>query len=184
MRSAFTLLEVITVVAIVAIVAAISYPVWISAKERGLEALTRNDLRQAYIALELYRSDHDGGGVFVGASSQLGLPNRDQFSFVLRNAGIQWGFVTQRLGYGPIYYPFDPSDVRDSQQRERWLRRWTAYNEKFEASSVMVGDFHHTRGCGYVPSFNCLFNGFGVTLDGQLRRKRALGDTNLADWWE
>ena len=56
-RSAFTLIELLTVVAIVAAVAAILFPVLAAAKKSGKRAATISNLRQCASALLLYVSD-------------------------------------------------------------------------------------------------------------------------------
>ena len=185
---AFTLLEVLIALAIVTLVAAISYPVFSSAKKRAKETETISNLRQSWLALELYRQDHDGTGKLHGTSSQLGLPNVDQFYLqIIQPLGLRWQPQPRRLGYGPLYYPFNPSDFHaqvDLDQQSRKLDRWLSHNRRLEERSLLVGEFNHTEGCGPHLEQYCLFLGFGIRLDGSTVRRQSTGKINEPEWWE
>lgn len=58
-NTAFTLIEMLVVVAIIAIVAAIIFPVFTRAKQSSLVTQDVTQLRQAYLGLQLYRTDFD-----------------------------------------------------------------------------------------------------------------------------
>jgi len=184
---AFTLTEIVIVIAIVAVLTGLTVPIWNSVRKRSYESHTLNSLRQAHLALELYRQGEDQGAMFTGTSSQMGLPNRDNFSRLLVERKIRWWTAPGKVGYGPIYYPVDPSDIVNPGTEpfvRHQLKSWLSYTVKNEANSVLLGDFNHTQGCGKFPDKFCLFKGIGVALNGSLVRRRAAGEIHSCEWWE
>lgn len=186
-KAGYTLTEVIVVLVIIAIIAAISIPLWAPSKKRAFEETTKNTLRQSWIALSLYREQNDGNAI-SGTRSELGLPGLDDFTLTfLKSNGIQWPMSPGRVGYGPIYYPLDPSDnvTKDNSGKfDRRLRDWLTVSRRDEEKSILIGDFHHTEGCGKYPDISCVFSGFGVTLAGALRSQRSNGMISSPMWWE
>jgi prepilin-type N-terminal cleavage/methylation domain-containing protein/prepilin-type processing-associated H-X9-DG protein len=59
-RRGFTLIELLIVITIVAILAAILMPVFARAREKARQASCASNLKQIGMALEMYRTDHDG----------------------------------------------------------------------------------------------------------------------------
>ena len=57
---AFTLIELLVVIALIAIIAAILFPVFGTAKRRSLHAPCTANMRQLYLAFEMYSEDHGG----------------------------------------------------------------------------------------------------------------------------
>jgi prepilin-type N-terminal cleavage/methylation domain-containing protein/prepilin-type processing-associated H-X9-DG protein len=58
-RSGFTLIELLVVIAIISILAALLFPVLKAARGRAHLASCMNNLRQVYLALELYADDYE-----------------------------------------------------------------------------------------------------------------------------
>lgn len=55
MRRGFTLLELLVVMTVIVVLASVLTPVLTRARQGALETTTRSDLRQAWLALEIYR---------------------------------------------------------------------------------------------------------------------------------
>ena len=72
-RRAYTLIEVLTVISIILVLSAILLPVYRSAREFSLKAVSKSNLRQVYMSTEMYRSDWDGDGVY-GNRYAMGFP--------------------------------------------------------------------------------------------------------------
>lgn len=183
----FTLVEIVVVIAVLAILIAITLPVWTRAKRSTYKTITMENLHQAWLALELYRQDTDPGSPNVGSSSAMGLPNVDGFYYLRQRLQLQWWQVQGRIGYGPIYYPFDRSDFvpTGNQEQYEWrLQNWIEYSREHESDSVIIGDFNHTEGCGQFPDPYCLFVGYGVRLNGSAVQKTSIGQIWDPTWWD
>ncbi len=105
----------------------------------------------------------------------------------MKSRGIEWWHQGDKIGYGPIYYPIDKSDLVSSSHSkflDQRLKEWLDYSGRNEASSIIIGDFNHTDGCAQFPDKFCLFKGFGLTLNGSIVRKRATGEIHSVEWWE
>ena len=58
-RSAFTLIELLTVIAIIAILAAILFPAFAKAKEKAMQATCTSNLKQLALSMVMYTTDFD-----------------------------------------------------------------------------------------------------------------------------
>ena len=56
----FSLIEILVVIVIVAILAAISIPVFLRQRDRGMEAQANSALKNAATAMDTYATDHQG----------------------------------------------------------------------------------------------------------------------------
>ena len=70
---AFTIMEAMVVLAISCIVAAILIPVFVAAKRHSKISNSQSNLRQLYLAVQLYRNDYDG--IDVWEYYAYGLPS-------------------------------------------------------------------------------------------------------------
>ena len=185
----FTLIETITVVAIILIVVAVSFPVFLSAKKKTGEVVTINNLRQLYVALEIYRTDYDGQGVY-GHHAAMGLPNAWDAS----NEG--WGFnVTslQVLYSGCMSHPsFGPEfsgrkggisyNVYDDEKLDD--HPFEYYALKQESSLVVFQDDHCAD-----PKIDIFDDAspktlIGITISGSIRKETHTGIPFYLSWWE
>ena len=56
----FTLVELVVVLAIITILAGITFPVYMRARRKAYITSCMSNLKQIYVAIELYRQDYDG----------------------------------------------------------------------------------------------------------------------------
>ncbi|RYG30852.1 type II secretion system protein [bacterium] len=184
-EKAFTLTEILVAMAIIAVLAGLSVGAWSSARKSALERSTENSLRQAWLALELYRSDADGHAE-AGTSSQMGLPNVDGFHALLKKGGITFWQQAGSKGYGPVYYPYDPSDliVGLEEPGRKKLEAWLKTVQHKRSDVVLFADFSHTEGCGEMPQPDCVFTGIGITASGAIRKQKSSGEIGSPRWWE
>ena len=181
----FTIVEILVVIGIIVVIAGLAYSAFGPAKKQATVTMTTNALRQTYDALELYRQQNDADGSQFGTSSQMGLPNREQFYYFWVKSGIKWYIPENFRDFGPVWYPLDPSDYIVPDQKAQWLAGWESYSAKEKNSSIILGDFNNTEGCGHLPfEVRCVFDGYGITLDGTLRHQSGAGDIHSYQWWE
>jgi prepilin-type N-terminal cleavage/methylation domain-containing protein len=190
LKSGFTLVELLTVLAILAVIAAISYPVFLNSRKSALTTVTDSNLRQVWLALQLYRADYEATAKDTGSSSEMGFPNRDQAARLLTDMDLDWRQVRWREGrqvfLGPIYYPFDESDISPNNpvQMRQWLQEWLRHSNERQGNAVLLADFNRTEGCRVYDYLTCMLSGRGITLNGDLIQKRATGTYALPAWWE
>lgn len=66
-KKGFTLIELLVVIAIIAVLAAILFPVFARVREKARQASCQSNLKQLYLANEMYRSDYDGLSPWVSS---------------------------------------------------------------------------------------------------------------------
>jgi|GEM_PF-2614733 type II secretory pathway pseudopilin PulG len=183
----FTVVEICVVIGIVVVISAISFPIWVQTKKSGREAGTKSNLHQLWLAVELYQQDQGNSFPTSGESSQMGLPNQEQFYTLLKGTKIKWNYASEKIGYGPIYYPIDRTDDTPHDSTgyfDERLRSWLKHTAKYGSASIELADFNHTEGCGRFPEVTCVFKGIGVSLDGTLSVRSANGFIHTPDWWD
>ncbi len=93
----FTLIELLVVIAIIAILGAILFPVFVSAKQRTLQRVCLNNLKQLSVAFQRYCEDWSGTMPSVGWG---GLPNwcgcPGAGDWVLPEKGQLWPYVRNK----------------------------------------------------------------------------------------
>lgn len=72
MKRAFTLVELLCVMVILGVLASFLFPVLTSAKKSAVQAQAASNVRQVYLALNLYAADYDTGS---GSLVQQGFPD-------------------------------------------------------------------------------------------------------------
>ena len=108
----FTLTELLVVIAIIAVTAAILFSVFIRAKGAAYEVPCTSNLRQIWSAVEVYRSDFDGGyplrlGNLVADDASV-RPVLKCPSDTTSGANAQ---ATSRLGFKVSYFYWSPYPV-------------------------------------------------------------------------
>ncbi len=105
----FTLIELLVVIAIIAMLAALVVPAVSRSINRASSVTSKNNLRQIFIAIQRYASDHDDklpGPLWATASAQLTIWNGEPDGNKNQLASV----LSPYLGYSPrgnntFYYP-------------------------------------------------------------------------------
>jgi len=180
-RRAISLVEVLVVVGILAVLAGLLFPVFKHAKRSAQITDEANRLHQIHLALSLYRTNHDGDGVF-GNIYSMGLPDVDMLSKLaiaeeppFRPISIFASAcgVHPHIGdvYGGVEYMPNPSP------------EWAESARVFRDSLILYCDIT----CNDADVFpqNPLQTKFaiGVFLSGSIARVRKQGDHSDPAWW-
>ncbi len=180
---AFSLTEVVVVCAILCVLAAFTYPVFSSAKKASNEAQCVSNLRQLYVAIELYRQEWQGDRE-SGTPSQMGLPpglGTLDIRSTLDCAGIDPYHCTTLAPGGGLYANW-PSGI--PQFQSDWKdKAWADYVTRFEGESVLVFDNNHQLACP-VTEFST-GRAIGVRLNGSVKTQVKFGDPSHPSrmWW-
>ncbi|HZH99002.1 MAG TPA: type II secretion system protein [Fimbriimonadaceae bacterium] len=176
MKKGLTVIELISVVAIILIVVAISAPAVSRAREKSQEASSISNMRQLYVALELYRGDYETAT--YGSMEAMGLPDGPQR---LGPSVAHLHPPKKRPGIQYMYLPIPEAEDRRSLT-------WKDYTLQENGRAVLLADIWFN----FVPSdasSTYLFNPhvrkyvLGITLNGNIVRKTASGDLDL-EWWQ
>lgn len=172
-RRGFTLTEILVVLAILAILAALLFPVLMRAKGRAKETVCASNMRQLYVAIELYRQDWETGG---GSTPALGFPTAQAFG------AIQWKLFKKgheicpaspwgSLG-GYFYLPQWSFPVYGEPSSFDYVK----YYEQEGPNAYVLADLNHNNpkdGHGYAHS---TIKVTAVRCDGAIKQFRAKGD--------
>lgn len=187
-RIAFTLVEVIVVVAILAVLAALLYPVLAKAKEGSKMATCRSNLRQRFVALQLYRDTVDGTDVPADSES-MGFPAH--LDCVLWPQDC-WTNAERRLacsgrhprmpgwpvGYRQFWPPPRHFTAAYSKEQEA---KWIEYLHAAGPGALVLTDMNHPL---HFPANDwTIQRAFGIAMDGSLKTRVRRGDPNGYDWW-
>jgi len=184
------LVETLVVIALLLGLAALALPVLQTSKARAQKSACSQNLRQLYLATELYRADWGGGEVY-GSLVEMGLPFKHSAadktvfeklklqSLRCSHKGKPW---EQHRPDPYIYFPLpepDESDVRPGSV----ALSWSKYTREYREQSILFGDVSHNP--TDLPYLNPNFpiSGFGITLGGSLVRQRKPGDIYSPYWW-
>jgi len=100
----FTLIELLVVIAVIAVVASLLFPVFAAAKEKGRTATCQSNLRQIWMAFELYLQDWDGaypnvGDPFLWMGRKWRWPLKHYLGLAAEpDPGNPWGSTRSRPG--------------------------------------------------------------------------------------
>lgn len=170
-RRGFTLTEILVILAILAILAALLFPALIRAKGRAQETRCASNLRQLFIAVELYRQDWETGE--AGAFPAMGYPTPERYGDIqwkLFKAGWEICPAAQQFRV-PIGYFCLPAFQADYAQ----------YAERVGSSAYVIVDYNHNDPSGLEFLYaNKTIHVTGVRADGSIRSFRARGSMSYA----
>lgn len=183
-----TLVEVIVVAAILVILASLLYPVLVKAKEGSQMATCRSNLRQRFIALQIYR-DAVGGIDTPADSESMGFPVH--FDCVMWPDDC-WTNAARRLACGgrnpvnathPVAYRqfWPPPRHFTAAYVKEQEAAWIEYLYKVGSGALIFTDSNHPL---HFPSNYWTTNrSFGIALDGSIKLRVARGDPQNYGWW-
>jgi len=122
---AFTLLELLVTIAVISILFAILLPVVGNIRERAMLSQSTTNLRELYLAVMLYSSEHGGR---LPASSERGANNRNFYTILQDEGFIQLKFYGRHKGDGILFNPLlvagRKGEIRDSTGASYAVNFW------------------------------------------------------------
>lgn len=175
-RKGITLVETLVVIAIIAVIAAILVPALSSAKRSSQISSSVSRLRQASLALNMYRTDAEGTDVFSTAANyyQLGLPPFEYW-FTTR-FHLPDNFWLSPCGFDPVLYHSAPNNFPGAISfvspfyEPSMLRPGTG-------NLIEYGDYLPTYRENAVTFIDCYCNPAGTSMRDVLSKKRGLAVT-------
>ena len=170
-RSGFTLTEILVVLAILAILAALLFPVFMRAKGRAQETRCASNLRQMYLAMELYRQEWESEG--SAAHPVMGYPPPEalgEIQWKLFHAGWEICPASGALEV-PIGYLSLPT----------WCVRYAEYAEREGPKAYVIVDYNHNEpsSLGFMHAHKTI-RVMGIRADGSLGHFSAQGSMSDA----
>ena len=176
-RRAYTVIEVLVCIGITSITIATMAPVFSKAKHRAKITKSLSNLRQMFVACELYRMDHDGVGQF-GDLPEMGLP---RVEFVFRDRfGLPLDLFSSPCGDHPsdnprvIDYYYNPGFGGPDFAREAIL---------YGSNGRLFTDLNCTDHTVSLYNPFRKRRGLGVLMEGQLVNRFKEGDMDDPSWW-
>jgi type II secretory pathway pseudopilin PulG len=166
-------------IAIVVIVGAIAYPVIVNAKEGGLKTKSISNMRQVYLALELYAQEHDGSP--TGSMEEMGLPPWPSVEYLGASVKEMYPPLRPSVNWSEYAYNPIPADV------DKRSPTWKEYTQEVGPSAVLLYDpfFNPQRTDDYDMYWQDPFVRkfvMGMTVSGSLVKRTRAGVLDLR-WW-
>jgi prepilin-type N-terminal cleavage/methylation domain-containing protein len=180
-RRAFTVVELLIALAILSIVAASAFPVYRSALAKSRETTCINTLHQLHSAIEIYRANYGGEGVYGGVT-EMRLP--PYLQWMVRDLGLTHavmrccvpGNIHPWSGF-TVYYP-----CPDMGATGDW-KGWADYCRTYRDDSILVSDPNHDPKKELYFSPFVIHHSIGMYLDGHVKIKNKRGDPRTREWW-
>ncbi len=187
---ALTLIEVIVVAVIVGLLAALLTPVFVGAIMAAKEIQAASNLRQIFIATDLYRTDYDGQGKY-GTAYEMGLPD---YTVVYDTYGIYPGTILTDMlpGTGGLWSSpcgTHPDNLDFSNTDLCWNPEsfpdnlWADYARSREGSAILISDdncnpHNHPLTAEFFPK-----KFIGVSISGSIRIDITTGPDHGFIYW-
>ncbi len=172
-------MELLVVISIISVLAAITFAILPSAVQPAQVTSTKSKLHQISVAIELYRSDYDGGEIgdlgdlglppvltiATGPRRFLGLPDKTWVSSCAPHPHAHPAYTTM------FYFP--------SEGGRKLVRASTDLQDKL----LLVADDACNSPDVLIQSPYVTKRGLGILLNGTLVDRRAQGDLHDPYWW-
>lgn len=178
-RHAFTLIEILVSIAIIAVIAAIAFPVFHNVRESSLQAQSISDLRQIWMAIQMYREQEGPGAADVGTMYEMKYPLETTFHQMVNNKLKLIPPGRKPEGGEQYYYYVFGADNTPAKQV---VEMWKTHTISCGGQSVPVADLSFNDSLNVASPYKSQF-GIGVTLDGNIRRRRGPGRPYFVSWW-
>ncbi len=178
-KTGITLIEVIVCVTIIMIVAAITYPVVVNAKDGALKTKSISNMRQVYLALEIYAQEHNGTP--TGTMESMGLPPWPSTQYL--GEGVKELYPPRRPSVNWTFYAYNPMPTEIDRREPNWAQ----YTAEVGSSAVLICDpfFNPPRTDEYDMYWEDPYVRkfvMGITVSGTLVKKTRTGHMDLR-WW-
>ncbi|MFZ4509263.1 MAG: hypothetical protein ACOYON_16365 [Fimbriimonas sp.] len=177
-----SLLEILAVIALIIILTSMTAPVFQQVKEQGNRTACVSNLRQIWLAVSLYRTEHEGDGKY-GSTKSMGMPSILE---VIEDPQSRFNVKSLRCAHSPhpnlrITYPYQLMFFSDDVGLGQDV--WAIASHIQKENTIMAVDLNHNPAdhpfmSDYIPTF-----GLGVTLGGQAIRRYRTGDPDRLEWW-
>jgi len=180
-RRAFTVVELLIAMAVLAIAAAIAFPVYRSAVAKSRETTCINTLHQLHSAIEIYRANYGGEGVYGGVT-EMRLP--PYLIWMIRDLGLTHAAmrccVPGRIHPWSGFTVFYPSP--DMGANGDW-KGWAKYCSEYRDQAILIGDFNHDPNKDLIDSPFVTHRIIGLYVGGQVKVKTKFGQPQMRLWW-
>ena len=182
----YTMIEILVVISILLLLTAISYPVLVGAKRKAGEMKSVSNLRQLYYALAIYRTEHDGDGIY-GQYDPMGLPpGLEALAKAYKlphSAFLSGGVLTLDSDVPPLFYVMWCYPV-DAPEFSLCDKQWLDEVLSQEENTVILVDLWHNYGIATVDSEFVTRKGIGLRLNGSVETRNQRGDPLHFDYWD